>query len=150
VSYAHAASYVDIITGHDEFLLLSVVSYGELRNGPLHHACMRVQSLSCRLCLRHTATQHCKYNGMLLCMTVLLVQSPPTYAGSLPEEWGTMRMMPANIEVYMRSNAGLSGTIPQSWAYFSSAYINLLGTNITGCIPGMSSRMCTTVPHACL
>jgi hypothetical protein len=56
--------------------------------------------------------------------------------GTLPDSWGQAARMPHNINMNFRGNSNLSGTVPASWAHFSSGYINLEGTAVGGCMPG--------------
>jgi hypothetical protein len=71
-------------------------------------------------------------------------------AGELPAQWGTARTMPAGVGMYFTNNPGITGSIPQSWVWFSSAYIDVANTNVSGCIPGTTLLMLNNAVHSAL
>jgi hypothetical protein len=82
---------------------------------------------------------HSIWQDVLLAIGVhfkALLHCANAHAGSLPSEWGEAHVMPQNIEMYFNTNPGIQGSIPQSWVWFSSSYVGLERTNVTGCCPG--------------
>jgi hypothetical protein len=56
--------------------------------------------------------------------------------GSLPDSWGSRQTMRPEMIMNVAGNAELQGTIPASWARFSKLLMPV-GTNVSGCTPGL-------------
>lgn len=55
-------------------------------------------------------------------------------SGTLPPEMG-LGTLPVDVELRFSNNFNITGTLPASWAHFSSGQLWVDGTNISGCIP---------------
>lgn len=55
-------------------------------------------------------------------------------SGTLPPEIG-LGTLPIEVEFDFTNNANITGTVPESWAHFSSGLVWVRGTNVSGCIP---------------
>jgi hypothetical protein len=55
--------------------------------------------------------------------------------GPLPDKWGRDKIMPEGMSLYVFANAQLTGSIPLSWAHFTSGSVYLRSTQVGGCLP---------------